>query len=196
MGIELATVLRSFFRENKKKRAAKAGDVAPFEIVVPAGDTDLPPGPALSELKNAGLNVMIKAGKIVVSKDSVVAKTGEKITIQKASALQKLNIMPFEIMANLRYGYDGKYVYSKEVLDVDVTLNQDLVRGYQDAFNLSLNAGIPTQGNIQLLLGNAFRQGVSLAINADIYSSSSIEQLLALAFKQGMAFESLKEEKK
>ncbi|MCI0558051.1 MAG: 50S ribosomal protein L10, partial [Nitrososphaera sp.] len=68
--------VNSFFKQNKKKRAAKAGDVALADIVVPEGETDLPPGPALSELKAGGLNVQIKAGKIAVVKDSTVAKAG------------------------------------------------------------------------------------------------------------------------
>lgn len=183
--------LNKFFRDNKKKRAAKAGDVAVSEIVIPEGDTDLPPGPALSELKSAGLNVMIKAGKIVIAKDSVVAKPGDKIDAKKAGALQKLNILPFEVMANLIYGYDGKYVYTREVLDIDLTLNQDLVTSYRDAVNLSLNAGIPTSATIEIILTDAFRQGMNLAMNAEIYSSSSIEQLLSSAARQGMALESL-----
>ena len=188
--------LNRFFRENKKKRAAKIGDVAPFEIIVPEGETELPPGPALSELKTAGLNVMIKAGKIVVAKDSTVAKHGETITAQKANALQKLNIMPFEVMATLVYSFDGKHVYSKELLDIDLTLNNGLVASYMDAFNLSLNAGIPTQENTPILLGKAIREAVNIGVNGHLYSSSSIEQLLTLAVRHGMALESLKTEKK
>ncbi|MCX8195271.1 MAG: 50S ribosomal protein L10 [Candidatus Micrarchaeota archaeon] len=72
--------LFKFFKENKTKIAAKPGQIAPFDIVVPEGETDLPPGPALSELKSAGINAQIKAGKIVVAKDSVVAKKGAKIS--------------------------------------------------------------------------------------------------------------------
>ena len=100
--------LYKFFETNKKRRAAKAGDVAPFDIIVPEGETDLPPGPALSELKTAGLNVQIKAGKIIIAKDSTVSKSGERITDIKAKALQKVGIMPFEISVNYLYGFAGQ----------------------------------------------------------------------------------------
>ena len=39
----------------------------------------MPAGPALSELKAAGLNVRIQAGKIAIAKDQVVVKKGEVI---------------------------------------------------------------------------------------------------------------------
>jgi len=183
--------LNRFFKEHRKKRAAKVGDVAEVEIVVPEGETDLPAGPALSELKAAGLNVQIKAGKIAVTKASTVAKAGEKLTTPKVKALQTLGVMPFEVMAKFIVGFDGEYSYSKELLDMGDTINVDLAGSLSQAVNLSINVGYPTPQNIGLLLGEAFRQSVNLAINADVYSSSSIEQLLTLAMRQGTALEGL-----
>lgn len=183
--------LNRFFKENRKKRAAKVGDVANADIVIPEGETDLPPGPALSELKAGGVNVQIKGGKIVVSKQSVVAKAGEALSIPKIKALQTLGVMPFDVMANLVFGYDGQYVYSRELLDLGDTITEDIGSSLSQAFNLSMNASYPTGQNINLLLGDAVRQSVNVALNADIYSSASIEQLLASAIRQGAALEGL-----
>ena len=181
--------VNSFFKQNKKKRAAKVGDVAIADIIVHEGETDLPPGPALSELKAGGLNVQIKAGKIAVVKDSTVAKTGEKLTEPKVKALTTLNVMPFEVMANLIFGFDGKYIYSRELLDSAENVGSDLGFALSQAMNFSLNAGYPTQQNIKLLLGDAVRQGINVSLNGSIYSSSSMEQLLTSAMRQGMALE-------
>ena len=181
--------LNAFFKQNKKKRAAKVGDVSPVDIVIPAGETDLPPGPALSELKTAGLNVQIKGGKIVVAKESIVSKAGEKITVQKVKALQTLNVMPFETMANLVFGFDGEYVYARELLDIGDTVNTDVAASMSQAFNLSLNASYPTAQNIEVLLGGAMKQAVNVSLNGNIYSSSSIEQLLTSAVRLGTALE-------
>src|SRR4030095_11556949 len=98
--------VNQFFKQNRKKRSAKVGDIAVADIVVPEGDTDLPPGPALSELKAGGAHAQIKAGKIIVAKESVVAKSGEKLVVAKVKALKTLNVMPFEIMANMIFGFD------------------------------------------------------------------------------------------
>lgn len=183
--------LNRFFRENRKKRAAKTGEVAPFDIIVPEGETDLPPGPALSELKGAGINVQIKGGKIVVAKESIVAKSGEVLTDLKTKALQKLNIKPFEISAKLLFGYDQSYIYGSNMLNIDDMLNTDISTSLNDAFNLSINAKYPTKQNIEVLLGDACRQSMNVALNGNLYSSSAIGQLLVLATRQGTVLEAL-----
>jgi len=197
--------LNKFLKTNKKRRAAKAGEVAPLEIIVPEGETDLPPGPALSELKAGGVNVQIKAGKIVVSKDSLIAKSGEVITIQKAKALQTLGVMPFETRARLVFGFDGEYIYAPQVLDIGDTIVQDLQSSMGEAFNFSVNADYPTSINAEYLLQGAFRQALNVAVNGDLYSMVTMDQLLLKALREGKALsevapeeaeETPKEEKK
>src|SRR3989338_6485917 len=183
--------INKFFKENKKRRAAKTGEIAPFDIVVPEGETDLPPGPALSELKGAGINVQIKGGKIVVSKESVVAKSGETLNDLKTKALQKLNVKPFEISVRLIAGYDQHYIYSAELLNIDDTLHAALGSSLNDAFNLSINAKYPTKQNVEILLRDAYMQSLNVALNGNLYSSNAIGQLLTLASRQGLALASL-----
>jgi len=183
--------LSAFFKQHKKKRAAKVGDVAVMDIVVPEGETDLPPGPALSELKAGGVNVQIKGGKIVVAKDSTIAKAGDKLTGPKVKALQSLGVMPFEVMADLIFGFDGTYCYSQELLNMGDTINEDMAATVSQGVNLSMNAGYPTEQNIQMLLGDAVMQTLNFAMNAEIYSPASIEQILASALRQGASLEGM-----
>lgn len=184
--------LNQLLKGNKLQMAAKPGQVSPADIVVPAGDTDLPAGPALSELKSAGVNVVIKAGKIAVSKDSTVVKKGEVITPQKAKALQTLGVKPFEVGMNVILAYDGEYVYSPELLDISAaTLAPEFVSSLVDAMSLSVNAKYPSPQSIELLLVEAYSQGINAGINGNLYSSESMGQLLALAARQGMALEAL-----
>ncbi|MFA5105950.1 MAG: 50S ribosomal protein L10 [Candidatus Micrarchaeia archaeon] len=180
--------LFKFFKDNKSKVAAKPAQIAPFDIVVPEGETDLPPGPALSELKGAGINVQLKGGKIVVAKDSVVAKSGAKISGNVAKALQKLNILPFEVGLNMVAAYEGGYVYLADVLNIDERqLNTDLQAAFAQGLNVSINASFPTESNINMLLGAAFSQGRNIAANGKLYSDSTIELLFSEAYLQGLA---------
>jgi large subunit ribosomal protein L10 len=183
--------LNRFFKQHRKKRAAKVGDVAVTDIVVPEGETDLPPGPALSELKAGGVNVQIKGGKIVVAKESTIAKSGDKLNVARVKALQSLGVMPFEVMANLIFGFDGTYCFARELLDMGDTINEDMAASVSQGMNLSLNASYPTEQNIEVLLGDAVKQSVNFALNADVYSSSSIEQLLSSALRQGTSLEGM-----
>lgn len=183
--------LYRFFKTTKKKRAAKVGDTAISDIIVPEGETDLPPGPALSELKAAGINAQIKGGKIVVAKDSPVAKAGEKINLQKAKALQTLGILPFDVTVKYMLGYDGQYIYDSDLFMIEETIAEDVQASLFDAFNLSVNSCYPTEANAGILLGEALNQSRNMALNGEVYSSISIEQLLSSAFRQGMALSGL-----
>ena len=63
--------LYSLLKRNKGSAAAKSGQIAPEDIVIPAGDTGVPPGPALTELKNAGLKVKLQGPTIQISEDKI-----------------------------------------------------------------------------------------------------------------------------
>ena len=178
--------LFKFFKDNKVKVAAKPGMIAPFDIVVPEGETDLLPGPALSELKGAGINAQIKAGKIVIAKDSVVAKKGAKISDSICKALQKLNILPFDAKVNMVAAYDGKYAFTASALDIDEEqLRAGVLEALAQSFNVSYNASFPTSQNIEALLSNAVSKGRNMAINGGVYSAASTELLLAQAVMLG-----------
>jgi large subunit ribosomal protein L10 len=178
--------LFKFFKDNRAKVAAKPGQVAPFDIIVHEGETDLPPGPALSELKGAQINAQIKGGKIVVAKDSVVAKAGAKINPLVCKALQKLNVLPFETGLSMIAASEEGEVYLAEILNIDEAgLRTDLLGSMHQALNVSINACYPTPANIDILLQNAMQQGRNLALNGKLYSDATIELLLAEAVRQG-----------
>ncbi len=182
--------LYQFFANNKGKVAAKAGQIAPFDIIVPEGETNLPPGPALSELKAAKINARIQGGKIVIAKDSIVAKKGEKISPLVAKALQKLDIYPFEVGLNLSIAYDGKYLYKPEVLDItEEQLKQDILSSITQATNISINAQFPSSASIDALLKQAMLQAKNVGINGKLITSTSIEDVLVVTLKEGIALD-------
>ena len=56
--------LASELIKNKSPAKARAGQESPEDIEVPAGPTDLVPGPAISELGALGIKIQIQGGKI------------------------------------------------------------------------------------------------------------------------------------
>lgn len=180
-----------FFKQNKGKAAAKPGQIAPFDIVVPAGETSLPPGPVLTELKQAGIDARIQGGKVVVGKDSTVVKGGAKITDPVAKGLQKLGIEPFEVGLTLLAAVEAGTVYIREVLDVDETqLMKDFASAAARAMALSIGTGYPTKENIKMLLQKAVRDSRGLAIGANVYEKEVIDIILAKAFANANALNS------
>ncbi|MFH0817023.1 MAG: 50S ribosomal protein L10 [Candidatus Micrarchaeota archaeon] len=177
--------LYKVIKRNSGKAAAKPGQIAPFDIVVPAGETNIPPGPGLSELKLGKIDARIAGGKVVIGKDSTVAKKGEKITGPVAKALSKLDITPFEVRMRVPVVLESGMLYSESVLDInEVKFMSDLWGAAGAAFGLSVSIAYVTPSNIRVLLGKAHRDALGVGVEAEIYDSGVIEMLLAKACRQ------------
>ncbi|MCE4617402.1 MAG: 50S ribosomal protein L10, partial [Desulfurococcales archaeon] len=88
--------------ELKVPVAAKPGQVTDKEIVVPAGDTGIKPGPQLSTFSKLRIPYQIKGGTVHITKDTVVAKPGDVISTDLAGFLLTMGILPFEVSVKLR----------------------------------------------------------------------------------------------
>ncbi|MEM2963616.1 MAG: 50S ribosomal protein L10 [Candidatus Anstonellales archaeon] len=183
--------IAQYFRNNKEKIAAKPGQIAVEDIKVLEGETNLPPGPALSELKSANINAQIRGGKIVIAKESIVVKKGEKISPTVSKALQKLGILPFEAAIRIEAAVDEEGVlFDYNTLDVDSsTLQSDTIRAFVESSNFSINIGYPTHNNINILLINTILQARNLSLNCGVYSTATIQLLLQKAFREANVFE-------
>ncbi len=73
-----------FLNNNKVRVPAKGGDLATSEIIVPAGNTGLQPGPVISEFNEAKVQTRIEGGSIFVAKDTIVASKGDVISTKTA----------------------------------------------------------------------------------------------------------------
>jgi len=170
-------------KKTKTPAPAREGDVAQNNIVIKAGPTPLPAGPAIGELQKLKIPAMVKDGKIHVREDTVVLKKGEVFTPEIVSLLKKLNIEPMEIMLNVTALYQDGMIFPKDILDVDEEkYRQDIINAFKNALNLSINVCYPTKENIKMLLVKAFNNAKALGINAEIYEKGVIEDLIRKAY--------------
>jgi len=100
--------LSALLSENKSSTKAKVGDIAPENIKIEPGPTDLMPGPAISELGSVGLKVAVEDGKIAIKEGAVIVKEGEEINENVASVLGKLGIEPMKIGFEPVAAYDSE----------------------------------------------------------------------------------------
>ena len=73
----------------RMKAPAKGGEIAPEDIVVKKGDTPFKPGPIVGELQKAGIPAAIREGKVVIEKDVVLVKKGERISYRPEQLLSE-----------------------------------------------------------------------------------------------------------
>lgn len=180
--------LFAFLKKNKGSASAKAGAIAPEDIIIPAGDTGLPPGPALSDLKNAGLKVKVEGSTIAITEDCVVTKKGEAVTPAVAGTLSKLDIKPIKVGLNLVAAVENQELFLPEVLDIDIEkVFQNFSNAYRNSLALSLEIGYFTAVSTPLLIAKAFREAKALALEADIFTKETVGLVLAKAEAQAKA---------
>ncbi len=168
--------------KSRVKATARAGDLAAFDVIVPAGNTGLPPGPIISQFTAVGLRTRIESGSVWVSKDTLVVKEGEAISAQLASLLSKLGIKPVEVGLSLKVVYDDGLILTEEDLTVDLDeFRRSVEEAHQFAFNLSLEAAIILPENISFLLRRGHQEAYSLALNAGIPAKDTIVDLVRKA---------------
>ena len=168
--------------KGKVKTTAKSGDIAAFDVLIPAGNTGQPPGPVISQLNAAGLPTRIESGSVWISKDTLVVRKGEAISERLASVLSKLGVKPVESGLAMSYAFDEGLVITQEQLKVDVEgTRQNVERAYADSFALSLSIAYPTQESTVALLQVAHREAYALAMGAAIPTKETIEDLIRKA---------------
>ena len=135
--------------KNKSPAKAKPGQIAPDDLEVPAGPTDLVPGPAISELGALGIKIEIKEPK-------VLTKKGEKISDGVSAMLSKLGIMPFTVGLIPISSYDSKEnkIYIDIKIDREKAINE-LKDSYERLLGFAVNLGYLTKETTPLILQKA-----------------------------------------
>lgn len=180
--------LYKILEASKTDAPAKAGSIAPADIVVPKGDTAFKPGPILGELQKVGIPAKIDKGKIVITNDKTIVAEGETISKEIASMLTRLEIFPMEVGIDLVAAYEDQTVYTSDVLTIDEEKTiADVQKAFTQALNLSVNAVIFNKESVPVLLQNANTKAMNLALNADILTSKTRDMILAKAYSQMLA---------
>jgi large subunit ribosomal protein L10 len=180
--------LYQLLEENKSKMAARGGETAPEDIEIKAGDTPFKPGPIVGELQKAGIPAAIADGKVVIKKDKVLVKAGDKISRDIAPVLAKLEIFPLTVGMDLRAVYDGGTVFMKDVLSVDPKqyVSNVMVASNQ-ALSLAMEIGYVTDFTIRPMVAKAYRSALAVSIDAGIANKESVPFILAKAQAQMLA---------
>jgi len=174
--------LALLLEKGRVKTTAKAGDIAAQDVIVPAGNTGLPPGPIISQFSAVGLPTRIEAGSVWINRDTLVAKMGEVISARLAGVLSKLGIKPVEAGLTMKAAYDDGLIILEEQMRLDLEgVRQSIEEAQAFAFNLSLNAVYPLPENVTFFLQTAYHEAYRLALNAGIPTRDTIADLIRRA---------------
>ena len=159
---------------------ARAGDTATDEIVIPGGNTGIPPGPVLSEFKEAKVATRIETGSIFVTKDTLVAEAGDVISAPLAALLSRLNLKPIKAGISINVAYMDSLLFHATDIAIDPLAYQNgLQMAYRSALGLAIEQAYVTKESTPLIIGKAFRNAKALAVGAGYVSKDTIGALLA-----------------
>jgi large subunit ribosomal protein L10 len=178
--------LNLIFDKNKVFLPAKGGDIATKDIIIPAGNTGISPGPVLSEFKEANVSTKIDQGTIWVGKDTVVVRSGSIISQKLASLMSKLNIKPIEAGISISLAIAEGLVLKENDLKINLAeYREELARSFHEAVSLALETSYPTVETITHLLVRAYQNATALATDSGYLSPGSVQFVLVRANANG-----------
>jgi large subunit ribosomal protein LP0 len=174
--------------ENKVEAVAKAGGVAPSDVIVPAGSTNLEPTKT-SFFQALNISTKIARGQIDISVDVHLVKAGEKVNNSQAALLQMLNMKPFKYGLQLLTIFEEGSIMDPSILKIttDDILNS-FRKGIATLTAVSLGANYPTSASMPHLVRHGFKKATknvaSISLATGVYSTAALPHYFANGFKK------------
>jgi len=153
--------------ESRVPAQAKAGIVAPQDVLIPKQVTTLEP---TKTTFFAALDIATKItrGCVEILQDVSLCKEGEKVGSSEATLLQMLDLRPFTYGLKLTTVFDDGFVYSAKLLN---TTAADLFRafgaGVANVAALSLGLSYPSLAALPHSVMNAYKNLVAVCLGTD-----------------------------
>lgn len=168
---------RTAILSNRVKAPAKAGSIAPNNVVIPAGNTGMEPGKT-SFFQALGVPTKIARGTIEIINDVDLIQAGDKVGASEAALLNMLNISPFTYGLTVKAVYENGNVFDSSILDIK---DEDLVNHYATAISqvtaISLALSLPTVAAVPHLLINGYKDLLAVGISCEEYSFPAIDRI-------------------
>lgn len=162
--------------ELKVAAPAKAGNVAPVDVIVPAGPTGMEPTQT-SFLQALNISSKITRGQVEIINDVHLVKQGAKVGASEANLLAKLDIKPFFYGLVIKAVYDEGSIYDSSVLDLsdDDILNK-FRSGVRNIASVSLALHYPTIASVPHSVVNGYKRVLSIGLGTE-YSFPKVEEV-------------------
>jgi len=123
------TSMRDALLANRVAAPAKAGSIAPNDVVVPAGNTGLEPNQT-SFLQALNIPSKIAKGQVEIVSDVHLITKGQKVGSSECALLSKLNIKPFSYGLSVVTVYDNGSVFEPALLNMT---DDDVLKSFRAA---------------------------------------------------------------
>jgi len=175
------TEVRDKILVQKVAAPAKAGVIAPLDVILPGQNTGL--GPEKTSFFQAlAIPTKITKGTIEILNDVNLIKEGDKVGASEATLLNMLKISPFTYGLMIQQVYDSGTVFSPEILDItDDDIRSRFMMGVVNIASVSLAIGYPTIASVPHSIVNGFKNLLAIAAATDINfkEAETMKEILA-----------------
>jgi len=172
---DLASV-KKILVENKVAAVAKAGVIAPVDVVVPKGNTGMEPTQT-GFFQALNIQTKITKGQVEIVNDVPLLKEGQKVGVSEANLLLKLDIKPFQYGLVIKTVYDNGSIYDAKILEMtDDDLLAKFHRGVKVIASIGLAIGYPTIASLPHSIIRGYKNVLAIALATD-YTFPQADQL-------------------
>jgi large subunit ribosomal protein LP0 len=172
--------IRDKLSSNKVAAPAKAGAIAPCDVVLPAQITAL--GPEKTSFFQAlQIPTKITKGTIEIINDVNLIKKNEKVGASEATLLNMLGISPFSYGLTVKQVYDSGAIFEPSILDIKPEdLRAKFVDGVRNIAAISLQIGYPTVASVPHSIAKGFKNllAIAAATNVEFEQAKSMKEFL------------------
>ena len=160
--------IRDLLLANKVEAPARAGAIAPVDVVIPTQNTGL--GPEKTSFFQAlAIPTKISRGTIEIVNNVNILKVGDKVGVSDAALLNMLKISPFTYGLEPEQVYDSGTVFDPNVLDItDDDIRRKFVDGVRNVASVCLSIGYPTVASVPHSIINGFKNLLAVAAETEI----------------------------
>jgi len=160
--------VRDMLLANKVKAPAKAGALAPLNVVVPAQNTGM--GPEKTSFFQAlAIPTKITKGTIEIINDVELITAGDRVGMSEATLLNMLKVSPFTYGLIVQKVYDSGSVFDPEILDItDEDLKAKFMAGVANVAAVSLAISYPTIASVPHSVVNGMKNLLAVAAVTEI----------------------------
>ena len=174
---EVAQVITS----NHREAAAKTGQIAPCDVIIPAMVTKLDPSQS-SFFISLNIPTKLNKGNVEIIRDIELIKAGDRVTAGQVSLLQKLNMMPFYFSIKVLHVFDNGMYYPASALEItDEKLSELADEAISNLTAISLAANYATLPAVPHIVSRGIRKllGLGLATEYECEELKGVREFLA-----------------
>jgi len=159
--------IREIIKKNSVGASARAGVVAPIDVTIPKGVTNLQPTET-SFFQALNISTKITKGNIEILSDVEIIKAGRKVNPGEAALLQKLQVKPFTYGLQIMSVYEDGAVFDPSILDLSESeVLEKFQAGVTNVAAVSLASGYPTLASVAHSFINGYKNVLSIALSTE-----------------------------